>query len=504
MPTLSNDEFVNQFLNTLSSGPEGPPLTAIVLDDGSVAVFWQDDAVADGAIRHRMYDLEGNPLQDDLVITAPTSAGPDNVVIAAVPPGGFVVLWQDDTGVAYQNFDVNGAFESSIDENGNSTGVVWSDLQADIYYGWTLSVEGSSVSVKGSEDARVYVWNSDYLNRTFGTSGNEAMTGTVGEDMLAGLGGNDSISGADGEDDLFGGSGNDVLNGGSGEDMLSGGTGNDTFVTDGSDAISENAGGGTDTVQSSGSMTLGANLENLVLSGTGAINGAGNGGANSLTGNGSANVLVGGGGTDNLAGGGGNDTYITDGGDKITEVSGAGTDTVQSSVRLTLGANLENLTLTGSSAINGTGNTLANTITGNSGNNVLNGGGGSDSMGGGGGNDTLNAGEGNDRAFGGTGNDNVNGGSGDDVIDGGRGNDIMTGNEGADRFVFVSGRDVITDFEGGDDDLDLSALLSVNSFSQAMARATQQGDDVVLNFAEGRLTLQDVSRSSLDSDDFIF
>ena len=314
MTTLSNEEFLNEFTSNLASGPDGTPLTAIVLDDGSVAVFWQDDAVADGAIRHRMYDLEGNPLQEDLVITAPTSAGPDNVVISAVPPGGFVVLWQDDTGVTYQNFDVNGSFDSSIDENGNSTGVVWSDLQADIYYNWTLSVQGSSVSVNGSEDALVYVWNSDYLNRTFGTSGNEAMTGTEGEDMLAGLGGNDSLSGAGGEDDLFGGSGNDALNGGSGNDMLSGGTGNDSFVTDGSDAIAENAGEGTDTVQSSGSMTLGANLENLVLTGTGAISGTGNGGANSLTGNGSANGLAGAGGADNLAGGGGADNLAGGGG----------------------------------------------------------------------------------------------------------------------------------------------------------------------------------------------
>lgn len=317
MTTLSNDEFVNQFLNTLTSGPDGPPLTASVLDDGSVAVYWQDDAVADGAIRHRMYDLEGNALQDDLVITAPTSAGPDNVVITAAAQGGFVVLWQDDTGVTYQNFDVNGnaveTFEPYVDENSNTvtpTGIYWSDLQADIFYNWSLSVEGSSVSVNGSEDARVYVWNSDYLNRTFGTSGNEAMTGSVGEDMLAGLGGNDSLSGGAGEDDLFGGSGNDVLNGGAGEDMLSGGTGNDKFVTNGSDVISENAGEGTDTVISTGSMTLGANLERLALTGSSTISGTGNSAANAITGNRAANSIDGGLGNDKLTGGAGSDNFI--------------------------------------------------------------------------------------------------------------------------------------------------------------------------------------------------
>ena len=63
---------------------------------------------------------------------------------------------------------------------------------------------------------------------------------------------------------------------------------------------------------------------------------------------------------------------------------------MQSSVTRTLGANLENLTLTGAAVINGTGNTLANTIVGNGAANDLRGVGGADTLNGGGGDDDYN------------------------------------------------------------------------------------------------------------------
>ena len=66
-----------------------------------------------------------------------------------------------------------------------------------------------------------------------------------------------------------------------------------------------------------------------------------------------------------------------------------GLDTVQSSITYTLGAEIENLTLTGNGSINGTGNALDNVLTGNSGNNTLNGGAGADTLIGGTGTDTA-------------------------------------------------------------------------------------------------------------------
>ena len=140
------------------------------------------------------------------------------------------------------------------------------------------------------------------------------------------------------------------------------------------DAIVENPGGGTDTVKAAVSYTLGTNLENLILTGLYDIDGTGNTLNNAITGNGQDNVLDGAGGADTMAGGDGDDTYIVDNaGDVIIENEGDGNDTVESSVAHALAANVENLTLTGSANINGTGNALDNILIGNTGTNVLTG-----------------------------------------------------------------------------------------------------------------------------------
>ncbi len=194
--------------------------------------------------------------------------------------------------------------------------------------------------------------------------------------------------------------GGDLLDGGAGVDTMTGGYGNDLYVVDQSnDVVIEGVNAGHDIVRSSASYVLGANLEDLELTGTANINATGNAGQNTLRGNTGANIMDGGAGVDIMVGGAGDDTYIVDNvGDIAYEVANGGIDTVLSSVNLTLRNDVENLTLTGATAITGTGNALANVLIGNAADNTLS---GLD------GNDTLDGGLGNDKLYGGNGNDTL-------------------------------------------------------------------------------------------------
>ncbi len=190
-----------------------------------------------------------------------------------------------------------------------------------------------------------------------------------------------------------------AINGGFGADKMAGGKGNDSyFVENVGDVVTEAAGGGDDKVFSSITYTLGLQVERLDLQGTDNINGTGNAAANEIFGNSGNNVLDGKVGADTLNGVNGNDTLIVDNAGDVTSDTGGdgGIDQVLSSVTHTIGAGIENLTLTGSAKIDGTGNGGDNIVLGNSGANTLSGGIGADTLDGGGGNDTLVGGDDND------------------------------------------------------------------------------------------------------------
>src|SRR5882724_8266812 len=289
--------------------------------------------------------------------------------------------------------------------------------------------------------------------------------GGTGNDLANVITGNESVN---------------LLDGGAGNDTLVGGLGDDTYLVNAAgDVITEAASAGIDTAQSTAaSYTLATNVENLVLL-AGAATGNGNSAANVITGNDGDNLLDGKGGADRLDGGAGADTLIGGSGahtlvggtgadhyvvnnitDYVDESTGAGrdVDSVESSITYNLTANgttvkgdIENLTLTGTSAINGTGNALHNVITGNAAANILDGGAG---------NDTLIGAAGNDTLIGGNGNDQI---------------DVSIGNDAVRYASTLDGTDVINGFDGnasgGQDTLNLDALFD----SLGIAAANRAG-----------------------------
>ncbi|CAH0278980.1 putative Ig domain-containing protein [Pseudomonas mediterranea] len=319
------------------------------------------------------------------------------------------------------------------------------------------------------------------------------------------------ISGTDQADTLVGSSGNDTLDGDLGADSLTGGDGNDIYVVDNAfDSVVETntSTSQIDTVKASVSWTLGANLENLVLTGVSEIDGTGNERRNFITGNIANNVLDGAAGNDSMSGGDGNDTYYVDNtGDTVIETNSnpltGGIDSVHSRLAsYTLTSNVENLYIDTPDAANGTGNTLDNTLFAGAGNNVLDGREGNDTVSfaqalagvtvtlstsaqqntigsgldtlknfenltGSAYADTLTGNSGGNILDGGAGNDTLVGGSGDDRLIGGAGTDNLTGGTGADTYVFGALadmgtgtlRDVINGFKSAElDYLDLTGL----------------------------------------------
>lgn len=169
----------------------------------------------------------------------------------------------------------------------------------------------------------------DFIN---GGSGNDYLDGLAGNDILNGNLGNDEIRGFSGNDTLDGSDGNDFLDGEAGSDKFIGGAGNDFYVVDGTnETTTELLNEGKDTVESSATFTLSANLEDLILVGDGDIDGTGNTLGNNIIGNEADNVLFGSFGNDKLIGNGGNDWLK----------GGAGLDTIK--------AGSEDDTLTGGS-----------------------------------------------------------------------------------------------------------------------------------------------------------
>jgi Ca2+-binding RTX toxin-like protein len=229
----------------------------------------------------------------------------------------------------------------------------------------------------------LFVWGYGVAIIT-GTDDDETLDGSSSDDTIAGLGGNDIIYGWQGDDDLNGGDGDDYLYG---ENTFSLGS----YEYTGNDLL---------------------------------IGGAGN------------DHLYGGAGTDVMRGGAGDDEYgVNETSDVVEELPGEGRDGVSATISYTLGANLENLLISGDSLV-GMGNDSDNDISGLSSTNDRN---------------ILYGLGGNDLLLGYGGDDYLDGGSGNDTIQGGQGQDTMLGGEGGDfLWALFGGDDILTGGPGID------------------------------------------------------
>jgi Ca2+-binding RTX toxin-like protein len=349
----------------------------------------------------------------------------------------------------------------------------------------------------------------DFDNRIYGTGGDDTLRGDHGADRLFG---------ADGNDTLVGGGGDDRLTGGTGADAMSGGFGNDLyFVDEAGDEVTELAGHGIDSIQTSIDLTLTADQEieflranagmtGLTLGGNdfdNRIYGAGGNdtlrgdhGADRLYGADGNDTLVGGGGNDRLTGGTGadamsggfgNDLYFVDeAGDVVTELAGQGTDSIFTGIDLTLTAGQEIEFLRANAGMTGL------TLGGNDFDNRIYGAGG---------NDTLRGDHGADRLFGADGNDTLVGGGGSDRLHGGAGEDHLTGGAGRDTFIFdtpldgATNVDTIVDYVAADDLIRLdqtyfsglaTGYLSASAF--ALDAATGSAAQIVYDTTTGALS----------------
>ena len=288
-----------------------------------------------------------------------------------------------------------------------------------------------------------------------------------------------NVTGREGNNILIGNKGTNVLNGADGFDKLEGDLGNDTYIVDSTTDIlvevaneTDTAGkiktGWIDTIQSSVSfdMTNFQSFENLSLSGTKIINGTGNSNDNEIRGNDSANILTGkagndildgAGGLDKLLGGVGNDTYrLSNDGDLVTELTNEGIDTIETSLtfsllKIGLNNNVENLTLSGVTAVDGIGTNFNNVLTGNSASNVLSGLDGSD---------TLVSKDGADILIGGKGTDTL------DLTEAATGKDIVRFNAG-DSVASLPDADRVIKFANASDSLDLAGIIKIATTSAA-------------------------------------
>jgi Ca2+-binding RTX toxin-like protein len=444
-------------VNTTTDGLQGFS-DVTELGNGDLVFCWTStSAVGEpGGIFARRFDADGNALSSEFRVDSTTSSSQGDPAVTALAGGGFVVTWASDP--------QDGSGADIFARIYTSGGVAVGD---EFRINSTTADDQTDPVVDATDDGGfIVVWTSKgqdgslegiFAQRFTANGGPVAPSvhGGSGDDYLDLSGGALSGSGHGGNDTIVGGDSDDALDGGAGADSLVGGAGDDTYVVDDAlDTIVEVVNGGVDAVRSDIDWNLSGGLENLVLTGSDAIDGRGNALKNEILGNSAANGLYGSGGNDTLIGGG-SDDLLFGGGGKDSILGGSGNDILR-----------------GKAAV-----------------------------------DTLSGGVGADSLYGGAGRDVLTGGDGRDVLAGGDANDKLTGGSGRDTFVFdsqldaVSNVDRIKDFTHLEDSIQLdddvftafnatvsTTVLDANFQQGAGVTTAQDADDrIIYDTSTGKL-----------------
>lgn len=471
---------------------------------------------ADGTVTTTTVDVDGNGIVDETSTTTNKIDGSsvttiaDNAAAKAQAPAIGDVLWT--SAIATTNRQVASATTINVSNDGNKR-TVQADYDGNGTYEhletWKTRIDGSQVATitdknaggttvaSGtkaiSADGRIVTLSVDTdMNGTqdhlessvLRLDGSRIKTvtdynpnGSLKQRVVTTVSANGEalkydITGGSTNETITGGDGNDTLNGGAGSDTLIGGKGNDIYVVDSTtDVVTENVGEGTDTILSSVTLTLGSNIENLTLIGSGPMNGTGNALSNVLIGNSATNTLSGADGDDTLIGGAGADVLNGGNGfDRASYYGAASAVTVNLSNMASNKGDAQGDTYSSIEAVEGSsygdtliGSTGADSLYGGDGDDTLNGRSGADVLVGGNGFDlasysmsstgvlaslaspAANTGEATGDTYssiealeGSAFNDTLVGDDGDNLLIGGAGADTLVGGNGFDRAGYAS------------------------------------------------------------------
>jgi Ca2+-binding RTX toxin-like protein len=461
------------------------------LENGGYVVTWTDTSKTPpfnkGAVVHgQVLDANGAAVGAVFTVSDDIFSEHRQSVVTALPDGRFAVTWAVNAAGNTLNVDQVMRLFNADGTPASDILTVYDDTQD--YPGLRLSLTNLQ-SVDLLPDGRLaYVFSAldpsgqkvlaatRIVDPRIGETvtlgdGNDTHTGTAYADFIGGGAGNDLLNGAGGDDTIYGGLGNDTLQGGAGNDVLYGSAGKNQLLGDeGNDRIYASAGGdfigggaGNDTIR-------GGDGADTIYAGLGDDDVGGGAGNDLIYGSAGANVIYAGLGNDTVQGGSGADTIYGSAG-RNQLYGNDGNDVIYTSAA-------------GDLAAGGAGN---DSIYGGDGADTVYAGLGDDFIGGGAGNDLIVAGAGSNRMFGGIGNDTIVAGTGKDVMTGGPGADVFVFNTAASAGI-GAGRDVITDFTHGVDDIDLRALHT--SFN-GTAGLVGGGTASFFYFADGGLLIGD-------------